>query len=268
MLFRSKGIFHFNSNFKNAYALGLALDQLPDAYSALLKNDKAKVFAIYEKVFDHKSFTGRSGTFYGYEGLGSIYWHMVSKLLIAVQELIQKAIDEKAGIRVINKLKKHYFEINKGIGVDKTPLEYGAIPTDPYSHTPAGKGAQQPGMTGQVKEDIIARMTELGVKTSNGQISFSNGIFNENEYLTKKVNFEYINAKGHRSIIELKKGSFAFTICQTPVVYRRSRKSLIEITYSSGETEKITGLLLPQNISKKIFGRDGVIEKIVVSFQN
>ena len=264
----SKGIFHFNGNFNNADALGLALDQLPDTYSALLQNDKAKVCAIYEKVFDHKSFTGRSGTFYGYEGLGSIYWHMVSKLLIAVQELIQKAIDEKAGVRVINKLKKHYFEINKGIGADKTPLEYGAIPTDPYSHTPAGKGAQQPGMTGQVKEDIIARMAELGVETSNGQISFSNGIFNENEYLTKRANFEHINAKGHRSIIELKKGSFAFTICQTPVVYQRSRKSLIEITYSSGETEKITGLLLPQNISKKIFERDGAIKKIIVSFQN
>ena len=264
----SKGIFHFNGNFNNADALELALDQLPDTYSALLQNDKAKVCAIYEKVFDHKSFTGRSGTFYGYEGLGSIYWHMVSKLLIAVQELIQKAIDEKAGVRVINRLKKHYFEINKGIGADKTPLEYGAIPTDPYSHTPAGKGAQQPGMTGQVKEDIIARMAELGVETSNGQISFSNGIFNENEYLTKRANFEHINPKGHRSIIELKKGSFAFTICQTPVVYQRSRKSLIEITYSSGETEKITGLLLPQNISKKIFERDGAIKKIIVSFQN
>ena len=121
-------------------------------------------------------------------------------------------------------------------------------------------------MTGQVKEDIIARMAELGVETSNGQISFSNAIFNENEYLTKRVNFEYINTKGHRSIIELKKGTFAFTICQTPVVYQRSRKSLIEITYSSGETDKITGLLLPQNISKKIFERDGTIEKIIVSF--
>ena len=262
----SKGIYHFNGNFNNAYALALALDQLPDAYSALLKNDKAKVCAIYEKVFDHKSFTGRSGTFYGYEGLGSIYWHMVSKLLIAVQELIQKAVDEKAGVRVINKLKKHYFEINKGIGADKTPLEYGAIPTDPYSHTPAGKGAQQPGMTGQVKEDIIARMAELGVETSNGQISFSNAIFNENEYLIKRANFKYINTKGHRSIIELKKGSFAFTICQTPVIYQRSRKSLIEITYSSGDKEKITGLLLPQNISKKIFERDGTIKKIIVSF--
>ena len=111
-------------------------------------------------------------------------------------------------------------------------------------------------MTGQVKEDIIARMAELGVETSNGQISFSNGIFNENEYLTKRANFEHINPKGHRSIIELKKGSLAFTICQTPIVYQRSRKSLIEITFSSGETEKITGLVLPQKYQVKRYLRE------------
>ena len=45
---------------------------------------------------------------------------------------------------------------------------YGAFPTDPYSHTPAGKGAQQPGMTGQVKEDVISRFGELGVEVKNG----------------------------------------------------------------------------------------------------
>ena len=44
------------------------------------------LLTIFEEVFNHKAFTGRSGTFFGYEGLGSIYWHMVSKLLLAVQE--------------------------------------------------------------------------------------------------------------------------------------------------------------------------------------
>ena len=32
-------------------------------------------------------YTGRSGAMYGYEGLGCIYWHMVAKLLLAVQEM-------------------------------------------------------------------------------------------------------------------------------------------------------------------------------------
>ena len=56
--------------------------------------DSKKVLDIFESVFDHKSFTGRSGTFFGYEGLGSIYWHMVSKLLLAVYEVTEKALSE------------------------------------------------------------------------------------------------------------------------------------------------------------------------------
>ena len=32
---------------------------------------------------------------------------------------------------------------------------------DPYSHTPGGAGAKQPGMTGQVKEEVITRLGEL-----------------------------------------------------------------------------------------------------------
>ena len=55
----------------------------------------------------------------------------------------------------------HYFEILAGIGAHKSPELYGAFPTDPYSHTPGGKGAQQPGMTGQVKEDLSADSASL-----------------------------------------------------------------------------------------------------------
>ena len=53
--------------------------------------DGSRILDIYEEMFDHQSFTGRSGTFYGYEGLGSIYWHMVSKLLLVVEECFFKA---------------------------------------------------------------------------------------------------------------------------------------------------------------------------------
>ena len=52
----------------------------------------------------------------------------------------------------------------------------------PYSHTPAGKGAQQPGMTGQVKEDVLSRFGELGVVVSEGKLGF-------NPRLLRKMNF-------------------------------------------------------------------------------
>ena len=126
----------------------------------------------FEEVFNHKAFTGRSGTFYGYEGLGSIYWHMVSKLQLAVLECCFNAINTNESDDIVGRLLEHYYEINEGIGVHKSPKLYGAFPTDPYSHTPEGKGAQQPGMTGQVKEDILSRIGELGVFVDEGQIMF------------------------------------------------------------------------------------------------
>ena len=70
--------------------LRTALQKLPSKYQKLVAQEEQQVLAIYEKVFNHKAFTGRSGTFYGYEGLGSIYWHMVSKLLLAVEECCQQ----------------------------------------------------------------------------------------------------------------------------------------------------------------------------------
>jgi len=56
--------------------------------------------------------------------------------------------------------------------VHKPPARHGAIPTDPYSHTTGFAGAQQPGMTGQVKEDLLTRMSELGLHIEAGRISF------------------------------------------------------------------------------------------------
>ena len=144
------GEYHFNGNFKNADDVKTALNGLAEtSYKNLVQSETTIVLNVFEEVFNHKEFTGRSGTFYGYEGLGSIYWHMVSKLLLAVQECCLKAIRENESKETIGRLLEHYYEINEGIGVHKSPSLYGAFPTDPYSHTPAGKGAQQPGMTAQ-----------------------------------------------------------------------------------------------------------------------
>ncbi len=143
------GNYHFNGTFRNADVLAKALNTLDTGkYGVLLRKEKTTVLNIFEEMFDHQSFTGRSGTFYGYEGLGSIYWHMVSKLLLATEESFFKAIDEQADAAVIGELKDHYYEIKAGIGLYKSPGLYGAFPTDAYSHTPGNSGARQPGQAG------------------------------------------------------------------------------------------------------------------------
>ena len=132
-----KGQFHFNANFNNVGFLREALSKLETSTDIKLTlDDKLAVEELYEKVFDHQSFTGRSGTFYKYEGLGCIYWHMVSKLLLAIAENIHWAIEQSADSSVIGALKKHYDAVKAGIGAHKSPDEYGSFPFDPYSHTP------------------------------------------------------------------------------------------------------------------------------------
>lgn len=69
----------------------------------MVATDSDAVLQIFEDVFNHKAFTGRSGTFYGYEGLGSIYWHMVSKLHLAVMEVINNAI-ERMQVKMLSML--------------------------------------------------------------------------------------------------------------------------------------------------------------------
>ena len=84
--------------------------------------------------------------------------------------------------------------IREGIGSHKDPDEYGAFPFDPYSHTPMMAGVQQPGMTGQVKEDIISRWFELGVSVHDGQLSFCPRMINPEDYVNGELHFTYCGA--------------------------------------------------------------------------
>ena len=112
---------------------------------------------------------------FGFEGLGSIYWHMVSKLLLAIQENFFAARDSGTDEETCSRLGALYYAVRDGIGFNKTPSEYGAFPMDPYSHTPKHAGAQQPGMTGQVKEEVLSRFGELGVRVRERHSAFRTG---------------------------------------------------------------------------------------------
>jgi len=259
-----EGKIHFNSQFRNSRILKNALDQL-DAYS---EKDIQTVLNIYEEIFDHQSFTGRSGSFFKYEGLGSIYWHMVSKLLLAVNEIYYTAITTQADQKIIDELKTIYYEIKEGIGVHKNPAQYGAFPTDPYSHTPEHCGAQQPGMTGQVKEDYIARFGELGMNVKNGCISFKPNLLKQSEFLTKRDEFNFYNVHGEKTTIPLEKNSLAYTYIQIPIIYTLSDKNQITITLNNDERKTINGSELKPDISRSIFNRTGEITKIEVSINH
>lgn len=62
------GGIHFNGNFKNAKDLRSALDALSEGeYRDLAVRERDLILGIFENVFRHKAFTGRSGAFFSYE---------------------------------------------------------------------------------------------------------------------------------------------------------------------------------------------------------
>ena len=259
-----KGTCHFHADFRNAGLLKEALDTLPEAYSPLVEKERDLLLEIYEKVFDHQSFTGRSGTFYGYEGLGSIYWHMVSKLLLAVCETYYRAAEKGTAPGLLGQLAAHYYESRAGIGLNKDPDVYGAFPTDPYSHTPANRGAQQPGMTGQVKEDIIARWGELGIVVRQGAIRFHPILLRKEELLSEACEFVFLDIHGEKVRLDLEAGSLGFTYCQLPVVYHLSEEPRMVLYHRDGTSRSLPGLVLDQETSRHIFERSGTWVRLEV----
>jgi hypothetical protein len=253
------GRVHFNGSFRNAGDLSAALERDEN----ITAEDAGVLCEVYEATFRHRQFTGRSGSMYKYEGLGCIYWHMVSKLLLASAEVILSASESGADDTTLNHLFAHFDEIKEGLGMHKTPAQYGAFPTDPYSHTPGFTGVQQPGMTGQVKEDVITRFNELGVQIKEGEIVFAPMMLKRDEFLSEPETWHY-SAGGAAQSEELEAGSLAFTLCAVPVIYRLAKECAIRVFADDGDPEIIAGDHLGPAWSRSLFQREKRVQKIVV----
>ncbi len=267
LLIRDGGVYHFNGSFRNAGDVARVLDELVQepAFAQLAAADRTFMLDLFEDTFDHRSFTGRSGTFFAYEGLGSIYWHMVSKLLLAAQECYQQAVATNAEASVTAALAVAYYDIRQGLGFNKSPAEYGAFPTDPYSHTPLGSGARQPGMTGQVKEEILTRFGELGVSVQRGVLCFAPSLLRRDEFLAAPGEFEYIDVAHQLRTVSLPSDSLAFTVCQTPVVYVCGERPTLQVTLADGQITTLPDNCLDMATSSHIFGRDGQVQMVRVT---
>ena len=253
------GKIHFNGRFRNAEELRCALKQEP----GISREEIQAVISVFEDVFAHRQFTGRSGAMYKYEGLGCIYWHMVSKLLLADAECIEAAVRTGSDQSIIDSLLSHFDEIQAGLGVHKTPADYGAVPLDPYSHTTGFSGVQQPGMTGQVKEDIISRFMQLGVRVEGGVLAFSPFMLDKAEFTRRPETWRHV-AGGEELILELEPGSLAFSLCGVPVIYRLADSARIRVFTCDGGSESVKGNSLDKNWSAVLFRRDKRISKLIV----
>ncbi|MFT5422539.1 MAG: hypothetical protein ACI89L_000304 [Phycisphaerales bacterium] len=245
------------------------------AWSELVAQDTGEALASYEQTFAHSRFTGRSGTMHKYEGLGSVYWHMVSKLLLATQESVFAAVDRGEDGRLVARLSAMYERVREGLGLHKTPGVFGAVPHEPYSHSPWRGGAQQPGMTGQVKEGFLARLGELGVRLINGEIRFVPVLFDRGELLAEPADWRVRGVTDQR--LRLEAGSIGFSVCGVPVVMKASGKPddkpsrdsvsdsvTVSVVLDNGAVVGLAGASLGPGWTREVLGRTGRVARIQV----
>jgi hypothetical protein len=254
-----QGRWHFQADLRSASDVAKRLESLQTD-----EDTQKAVLELWEATFRHSEFTGRSGTFFAFEGLGSIYWHMVVKLLLAAQECHREALREGSDPDVTKALAEAYDDIRQGLGFCKTPDAYGAFPTDPYSHSPRHRGAQQPGMTGQVKEEILTRWGELGIAVEDGKLCFAPRLLHQAEFFPSAQRFLYLDVQNEEQSWELPANSLGFTYCQVPISYRLADDGSILVERADGTQETIRGNTLGAADSVSVFTRTGKISRLTV----
>ncbi len=262
-----QGLVRFNPDLRNLFDLQARLVKLKtiENYESLLTQENDLILEIYENVFEHRNYTGRSGTMFSYEGIGSIYWHMVSKLLLAVQEIYFTAVKLDEPEEKVKRIGHLYYDIRGGLSAAKSPEEYGAFPFDPYSHTPNHSGAQQPGMTGQVKEEILTRFGELGCFVRNGKIHFDTSLLRRSEFLNGSKLFSFYNINAVKEKLKINKNQLAYTYCQVPIMYTiTSEDPNIELIMQDGAKTQYNKNKIDSHMSNLIFQRSGKVAQIDV----
>ncbi len=258
------GRYHFGGDLRNAQGVKALLKELSaqPALADLVAAESDAILAQFETVFKHGAFTGRSGSFFAYEGLGSIYWHMVSKLLLAVQENVYQAAASQS--ETLPALIDAYYDVRAGLGFNKSPAAYGAFPLDPYSHTPRDQGAKQPGMTGMVKEEILTRLGEVGIIIRGGIIAFDPVLLRPDEWLDAPTTLRYWDVHDQAQQIDVPMQAYAFTLCRVPIVVQQADNSGVSVHFSDGQQQHSSALHLAPDLSRRVFAYDGTIRQITI----
>ena len=123
-------------------------------------------------------------------------------------------------------------------------------------------------MTGQVKEEVLTRFGELGVRIDAGSVSFVPSLLREREFVEQARVFRYLDLDDNWQDLEVAAGSLAFTWCQVPLVYSLadSVESSVTLTFDDGSRETLPGMTLPAEHSSRLFRRDARIQRIDLEF--
>jgi hypothetical protein len=119
-------------------------------------------------------------------------------------------------------------------------------------------------MTGLVKEELLTRQLEVGIRIESGQIVFDPILLRRQELLTQPESWIVHGVDGRHPAIRIPAGTLGATVCQVPVLVSASERPEIVIRRSDGSDHTTSGTRLDRRTSALVFGRTGVIDHILV----
>ena len=123
-------------------------------------------------------------------------------------------------------------------------------------------------MTGQVKEEVLARFGELGIRVKAGQVHWQPYLLRACEFIKSSSEFCYLDVNDDWKTLSTPENSIAFTWCQIPIVYtlNEQQSPAIIIQWSDGKRETLDDFIMSESMSRQIFERRGNIDSISLFF--
>jgi hypothetical protein len=119
-------------------------------------------------------------------------------------------------------------------------------------------------MTGQVKEEVLTRFGELGLRVADAGVRFDPGLLRAREFTSEPRRFRFIDVRGAWQELTVPASGLVFTWCQVPIVYRLRREGglTLAVTLDDGSVQALPQPSLPAHLSAELFRRSGRIRQV------
>jgi hypothetical protein len=116
-------------------------------------------------------------------------------------------------------------------------------------------------MTGLVKEELLTRPLEVGVRVQDGSIHFDPVLLRPVELLDQAETWQVYDVAMRERTVTVDAGALGMTVCQVPVVVS-SGEPEVEVQFSDGTSRRFEGNAMDPTTSAEVFARSGAVELI------
>jgi hypothetical protein len=120
-----------------------------------------------------------------------------------------------------------------------------------------------------VKEEILSRFGELGIRVRDGAVTFLPALLRRSEFSAAQTTFRYLDVDGRWRELTVPEAGLAFSWCQVPVVYRlvENGDCALTVTLDDGTERRFDRPFLPATDSGELFRRTGRIRRLDVALE-